>query len=715
MKKSSKNRIVDIPNILLFSLTVFLGAFLLFQVQPIIGKYILPWFGGSSSVWTTAILFFELVLLFGYFYAYMLTKLSVKRQIFFHATVLSLIAMLLIPLFFFWHSPITPPLYFKPADSIPPVVQVLMILLLSVGLPYFILSTTSSLLQRWFSIVNRGKSPYRLYALSNAGSLIGILSYPFLIEILLPIRLQGVVWGVGFVIYAVLMLSIARMVALRGKSIKTPSTTKVTKHEGYSLANNYAVWVVLPILSSVILLATTNKITQGVAPVPFLWLVPLGLYLVSFILAFDSPRWYWRWLYPYAFIASAVGAIWITIDLQSVGTNFAIYLMFLFTSFMLLHGELYRSRPVPEKLNLYYFLIALGGAIGGAIVAIVAPNVFPDFWEFQLGIFLAAAVAVTVIASHIRYILEKVPSGLRFEKVIIPAFYFLATASLFGGVYYYFSTHAVEKNLVMQSRNFYGTIGINRESDENGDYLLLYNGDITHGSQYLSERIRTRPTQYYGTNSGAGLAIYGHRKRVHEVNGLRIGVVGLGVGTLATYGREGEEVAFYEINPEVVDVAYDYFNYLGDSRADVAIVIGDARLEMEKEVQAGKEPYDVLLIDAFTDDAIPVHLLTKEAFGTYLSLLENESGILGIHISNRYLDLFPVVQRIADEYGLTYALIESDGADYQVSSATWVLLSENQEALSDTLIQTAKSEEEDVRQVDLWTDDYSNLFQVLDF
>jgi hypothetical protein len=421
-----------------FAISVFLGAFLLFQVQPVIGKYILPWFGGSSSVWITSVLFFEVLLLFGYFYAYIVTQMPLKRQIFVHSTLLLFSGSVIVLLFFLWNSPITPPLGFK-FDSIPPIMQVFLILGVSVGLPYFMLSTTSSLLQRWYSMVQQKNSPYRLYALSNAGSLIGILSYPFLFEILFSLRVQGIGWSLGYIIYTAFLIWIARITiknAREEKQAKKSATEEIP--EKSSGASAYTFWFLLPFLSSIILLATTAKITQAVAPMPFLWLLPLGLYLLSFVLCFDSRRWYWRWFYPYFFIASAIGAIWISLNMQSVLINLSVFSAFLFSTFMLLHGELYDYRPEPKRLNLYYFFIALGGAVGGVMVAVVAPLVLKDYYEFYIGIYLVTVIAIIVMSEGISWIGKRYRMRGQISGVLRGAFLFIATAALLGSIVYLF-------------------------------------------------------------------------------------------------------------------------------------------------------------------------------------------------------------------------------------------------------------------------------------
>jgi MFS family permease len=699
-----------------FYLSVFLGAFLLFQVQPVISKYILPWFGGSSSVWTTSVLFFEVMLLVGYLYAYLLTKLRLRLQIIIHIVLLILILSILVVLTFFWESAITPPVTTKLEESVPPVVQILALLFISVGLPYFLLSTTSSLLQRWFSYVKGNQLPYTLYAISNAGSLLGILAYPFVIELIFPIKIQGAVWTGGFVVYAFLLFVCALYTWQQQSLVQNTRKASEKQHAEIIAKPTYKVllyWLFLPTITSLVLLATTNKMTQSVAPVPFLWLLPLGIYLLSFILSFSSIKMYFRNLYAALTLLSAVAAIVVTVDPQSLIVNLVCYVAFLFSAFMLLHGELYRLKPHPSYLNLYYFLIALGGAIGGFAVVVIAPLVFNTYWEYYLGIYIVSLIAISVLLVLVFSVLnillrrKRLKAGQKTTAIVLAS---IALVCFIIG-YNYITSDFI--NAKKQLRNFYGTVSVEESTNQGEDIVTLYNGDISHGSQFTSVDLRKKPTTYYGNKSGIGLALNNHPKRAAGGN-LNVGIVGLGVGTLAVYGESGDHFIFYEINPVVVDLAYSDFTYLSDSKAKIDIVLGDARLSMEQQLKTNKvEKFDILVIDAFTDDAIPVHLLTKEAFGIYRSLLKPD-GILAIHISNKFLRLEPVVTAMADFYNMQYGIVESDEDDYDIASATWVLLSDNRKFFEKNAVENATYVLENSAEKILWTDDYSNLFQLVE-
>lgn len=698
-----------------FILSTFVGAFLLFQVQPIITKYILPWFGGSSSVWITALLFFQIVLLLGYSYTFLLTRFKKNIQVIFHFMLVLLATALIVTLYSRWQSPITPPLEWKFSNTISPIIQVVGILAISVGLPYFILSTTSTLLQKWFSSVG---SPYPLYALSNFGSLLGIVSYPFLIEPWLSLSSQGLWWSNGFVVYSIL-LSIC-CISVGMKSFKISSIKKGGSHVE---RKRCALWVFLSTASSLMLLSTTYEISQSVAAVPFLWLLPLSLYLLSFIVCFSGTRWYWRNVYSYTFFLSAffVMALSIqTIVSLSLVLELVIYSVLLFSSFMLCHGKLYHLKPHIWDLNLYYLLIAAGGALGGVIAGIFAPLFFKGPWEFYLGISLCGMTAtLTLFQDKQSFLYQSMMHRVFTSKkemysaivLFFVTFFFLFS---FIDTYKYKSGYTS----VQTFRNFYATLRVTKKEtkDPHVSYLSLINGKITHGAQFDSGPLRTLPTMYFSKKTGVGLAIlnYPERTSVSQENGLSIGIIGLGIGTLAAYGSKGDYMKFYEINPEVEKIARSYFTYLKDSSAKIDIVIGDGRISLEKEVKDSTiPPYDILVVDAFSDDAIPVHLLTKEAFDTYLKRLSAIHGLLAIHISNRYVNLLPVLVRIAEHFGMELALIETSTKE-ETAASQWVLLTHDKEYFKAPAIAHAKSAlPKHAIKIPLWTDDYSNLFQIL--
>jgi len=642
------------PAVWLYALTIFLSAFLLFQVQPLMGKWILPWFGGGPAVWTVCLLFFQTVLLAGYGYAHLVrTRLGERGQALVHAAVIVGAVLLL---------PIAPSAGWKPDGAEEPTWRVLGVLGASVGLPYFALSATSPLLQAWFSAARPGASPYRLYALSNAGSLLALASYPFLIEPALRLRSQAAVWSAGFAAFAA-----------------------------------------LPACGSVLLLAITNQVCADVGVLPFLWVLPLGLYLVSFILSFHSERIYQRAVFWPLLVLAAPAVLWllhenVDVDLlwQVVGYGSA-----LFVCCMVCHGELARLKPSPRHLTSFYLTASAGGALGGLLVALVAPLVFDAYFELHVGLWACFALAVAAFwrerAPHRRW--------RRWAAVLFGIGNLAVLAAVATGLA--FDVHRQGGGALSTSRSFYGILRVTENEDftNEGVYYSLRHGSILHGCQYVSEPLRFQPTTYYGETSGVGLALL--NRRCGEP--MNVGVVGLGVGTLAAYGQPGDTYRFYEINPEVRRLATTWFTYLADSAAECEVVMGDARLSLEREAPQG---YDVLALDAFTGDAIPLHLLTAEAFEIYRRHLKPD-GVLAVHISNRFLDLEPVVLALAERFGMAAAVIDIDEEEREeLSTSTWVLVTADREFLECPAIQDAAAEPGPIVSR-LWTDDFSDLFNIL--
>lgn len=685
---------------LLFATTIFLSAFLLFQVQPIISKYILPWFGGTSAVWTTAMLFFQTFLLLGYAYILLLAKWSLKKQIVLHAVLVLVITGILLFLFGTWKAPILPGIGFKLSDSYSPIVQVLVLLTVSVGLPYFLLSTTSVLLQKWFGMTATTKSPYPLYALSNAASLLALLSYPILIEPFLPLQQQGFLWGVGFVAYGVtLVLCCLRMFFAHATTVPKQKATAVVITK-----RSISIWLFLSATATMMFLAVTTLLTQSVAPIPFLWILPLSIYLLSFILCFSGAHWYWRNVYAYLF---AVTAPWLLIfslsTVPSVWFGIVVCSLALFSACMLCHGELYQRKPAPVYLDRYYVFIALGSVISGVFVGIIAPLVFRGFWEIYIAVYLAFFVAIVALVHYKqsfvyrhyrRFFLSErevyACLGIGFPVVVI----------MLGFVITFLSQY----KLVGSWRDFYGVVDVKERSTPHGKLSVLFHGNIIHGVQYATGPKRYRANSYYGDGTGVRDAIvYAKRK-----NNISVGVLGLGVGTLAAFGRKGDIYTFYEISQQVVDIAHDKFTYLKDTPAKTEIIVGDGRLAMAKETNPRK--FDVIVLDAFSGDAIPVHLLTKEAFELYLTRL-NPDGIIAVNITNNYVNLKPLLVQVAHAFDLEYAFIYTPRmAD--TYAAEWGLLTRDKAALQSSVIQRTK-QHGSYPSVSLWTDDYSNLFQLL--
>jgi len=681
-----------------------LGSFLLFQVQPIISKYILPWFGGTTAVWITAMLFFQTFLLLGYAYVLLLSKVSLKKQIGLHALVVIIFSAVVFLFASHWQAPILPDIQLKPDDSIPPLLQVLAVLSISVGLPYFLLSTTSVLLQKWFSALPSKRSPYVLYALSNAASLMALLSYPVLIEPFLPLRLQGVWWGIGFGAYAVFLLLCCGQTFFLAKKQKTKASVKRIE-----ISQKQAmIWLFFSATATLMLLAITTIQTQSIAPIPFLWILPLSLYLLSFILCFSGGKWYWRNFYAYLFFATAPLVLIFSLShAPSILLGIVVYSLSLFSCCMLCHGELYHQKPHPSRLDTFYVLIALGSVISGIFVGVIAPLLFKGFWEIYLAFYSSFFVALLALISYKdSLVFRRMHMFFTSEKevylclaigfpVILAAMAFLLT---------WMSGY----DSLEQWRSFYGVLTIKERHLSNTTQKYLLHGNIIHGVQFTSTAQRYKPTTYYGEKSGGGLALRQYQKQKKH---MKVGLIGLGIGTLAAYGRSGDIYTFYEINPQVVSVANEKFTYLKDSKAKTDVILGDGRLSLATEVQANKPKLDLLVIDAFSDDAIPMHLLTKEAFEIYLQRIDPQSGIIAVHISNNYINLRPLLIEVAKHFGLSYAIITSRVSGHDLQSE-WVLLTKNTSLLQSPTIAKAK-ENRPQKQVTLWTDDYSNLFQLL--
>jgi len=672
---------------LVFAAAVFSSAFLLFLVQPLLGKYILPWFGGSPSVWTTCMLLFQLLLFFGYGYAHLLSCLSPRRQAFVHISLL---------LGALWTLPITPAAAWKPTDISNPTGQIILLLLACVGLPYFLLSATGPLLQSWFARSQPGVSPYRLYALSNVGSLLALLAYPFLIERWLSKPNQTWAWSGAFVLFAALCALCAILAGRTNR--RTVATDDSRAADGSASAPTFdmiGAWFSLAMIASMLLLATTNQVCLDVAVIPFLWVIPLALYLLTFIFCFDGEHWYRRRLFLAVALVTMPMAWFLTL-LPANGSlllQLGIYFAALFSGCMFCHGELVRLKPESRYLTLFYLTISAGGSCGGLFVGLLAPAVFIEYFEFQLAI-----VGFVLLAL---FVLLRESINVRARKAVG-----LTAMVVWGlGLALFVAMGRHDARYLDIDRNFYGTLKVEREVAR-GSYRaprLLIHGRIVHGAQNVaSANRRMEPTTYYGRQSGVGVA-FAHVNRKPQ---RHVGVIGLGIGTLATYGREGDRFRFYEINPAVVDFAKSYFTFLAKCPAEHTCVVGDARLELEREAP---QAFDLLVLDAFSGDAIPVHLLTREAFAVYLQHLSPE-GLLACHISNVHFDLLPVLAGIADELGLAVTQIDSEGnpAAFQ-TDATWVILARDSTDLPKA--ENARSLNE-VRRT-YWTDDRNNLFEVL--
>ena len=679
-----------------FSLTIFWGAFLLFLVQPLIARFILPWFGGGPAVWTTCMLFFQLLLLGGYAYAHFrISRLTPRRQVITHLVLLALAVALL---------PITPGDAWKPTDGSHAAGHILLLLLGCLGLPYLVLSATGPLLQAWFSKANPGVSPYRLYALSNVGSLLALLIYPFYLEPQLSRQAQADGWSWGLAIYAGLTawcgLKVWKSAAADGE------TAKQAEAEAPASAGRQLLWFALPACGVMLLLAITNKLCQDIAVVPFLWVLPLSLYLLSFIISFDSPRWYHRafWIPLLAVLLGLVVQNLYKAESHPDITPLAtLYLGTLFVACMVCHGEVYRLRPGASRLTGFYLSLSAGGAAGGLFVALVAPFVFPDYFELHLALFLTAALVLVVLRQDSTLPLRE---GRARWAWAVP---FVALAALGYGLADVATTSL--RGSLSTTRGFYGVLKVNDNDagNEGLHHLTLQHGATIHGLQYVDAEKRTDPSSYYTSTSGIGRLLRAHKPG----GGRRVGAIGLGCGTLAAWGRAGDTFRFYEINHDVAHLATSTFTYLKDSKAKTELVMGDARLSMELEAN---QQYDVIVLDAFSSDAIPVHLLTLEAFDHYQRHLKPDGAIV-VHVSNRYLDLHPVVYRIADKIGFPAITIDDNDTAYEDAGfygSDWIIMTRNQVLLQQPLLKDVTKETvEFPARIMYWTDERSDLLSIL--
>jgi spermidine synthase len=664
--------VTNTAGIIPYAVSVFMSATLLFLIQPIVAKQLLPWFGGGAGVWLVCLVFFQTVLLFGYWYAHWsVESLSRKAQVLTHIAllVLSTLAVCL-----------TRGAQSHPAVVGHPALVALSLLASSIGAPYFVLSSTSPLLQAWFAAPERGSVPYRLFALSNLGSLLALLAYPFVIEPTLDTRVQIELWRVA---YAVFALACA-WVALRAWRVPTACPVGQSHGRFRAGAGRRATWVLLPACACMLLLAVTNELCQDIAPVPLLWIAPLAIYLASFILCFEyeglfRPRVY-TVLVPLALMA--VLLIPAHPDIRTLGVP--IFLSGLFVLCMFCHGQLVQLKPESRGLTSFYLSVSLGGALGGLFAGLLAPAIFPDYFELRV------AVSIGLVL-FLRFLL-----GYSSKT-------FLAICGSLALVLLYISSGLAGGTILFRGRNFYGVLSVREKNTPAGKVRTMYHGTTAHGGQVLTDALRGEPGYYYGRESGVGIAL------LAPATARRVGIVGLGVGTIAAYGRPGDVYRFYELNPMVERLARSSFTFLRDSNATVQTVPGDARLSLEGEPP---QNFDVLILDAFSGDSVPVHLLTREAFQCYFRHLKAD-GVIAVHISSNYLDLDPVVTNIAAAFGRIALRVRSAGQpDREVMPAEWILITRQGE-FSSKLESKKLAEILAPTHARLWTDQYSNIVGVL--
>lgn len=674
----------------LFGITILFSACLLFLVQPLISKLILPWFGGSAAVWTTCMLFFQAGLLLGYLYAHALvTALSPKFQAVLHTALLagSLLAL-----------PILPNAMWQPNPGEDPTWRVFGVLAISVGLPYVLLSSTSPLLQSWFTRTHKGVLPYRYFALSNAGSLVALLSYPVLVEPRLTGHRQAWFWSCAFALFAILCIGTACLAAAQPNS-----SAKMAEPDAPVSPFSIFLWLALPACASALLLAVTNLLTQNVAPMPLLWVLPLSLYLLTFILCFESSRWYKRWLFlplslpALGFLGQGSGPQ----RYESIRWTVVVLCTALFVCCMCCHGELAQLRPGARRLTGYYLCLSAGGVAGGLFVALLAPHLFSANYEYPIA-FCGCALLLLAVAwrNYGRWIRDR--TGL-------PLWVLAFAATAMVSIDLCRESYAEINGARLLVRNFYGALRVvDILNDDQVQERELVHGTIVHGIQLLSPGLRHHPATYYSPDSGIGLTW----DTLAPSGPLKMGVVGLGAGTLAAYGRKGDTIRFYEINPQVLAIATTQFTFLADCPARHDVVLGDARLVLERQPS---QQFDILTIDAFSGDAIPVHLLTREAFEMYWRHLK-PNGVLVVHVSNRYINLAPVVALAARELGKIARQVDTtDDEETAAYASSYVLVTSRAGFFDSTLLENASYNIDIPPGMRPWTDDFSNLWQVMRF
>jgi len=668
---------------ILLSATVFLSAFLLFIVEPLFAKLILPWFGGSAAVWSTCLVFFQCALLLGYLYADITSRrLPPVQQSFLH------IALLLASLFFLT---IAPHSSWRPQQGSDPAWRILGLLTASIGLPFVLLSATSPLMQMWYVRRNSAAEPYHLFALSNFASMLALLSFPLLIEPHIASHKQAVLWSVLFAIF-VILCSMAAWNARRSITVELASPSEPTGPAAAPSAREKLLWLGLSACGSMLLLSITNHLLENIAPVPLLWVLPLALYLLTFTVAFSRRRLYSRWLMV-RLLAVALGSVGYAVYKPSFATSVQLGVPFfgigLFVCCLFCHGELALHRPAVRYVTLFYLMISLGGALGAIFVGLVAPRLFASIYEFPLTLVFIAVLAM---------------AALWREGWLPRIFWAVAAAALM--VVLVRNMLSYQEDTILSVRNFYAPLSVKQlKNSLEEPYRALYHGRIEHGAQFVNPPLSLLATMYYAPDSGVGLAL------THCCpNAKRVGAIGLGAGTLAAYGKTSDYFRFYEINPQVVAIAESSFSYLRDSPARIDVVLGDARLSLQNEAP---QQFDVLAVDAFSGDAIPVHLLTKEAMEIYLRHLKPE-GVLAFHTSSEYLYLSPVVQLLADDAGYSTRWITGSYNQLKlVATSNWVLVTRNGRFLNDVDSLSYHRPILVPPHLRLWTDDYNNLFQIL--
>ena len=624
-------------------------------------------------------MFFQSVLLAGYAYADLTTRLGARRQALLH------VALLIVSLACL---PIIASSGWKPRGEEEPISRILLLLVATIGLPYFLLSTTTPLLQSWYWRRWQQNVPYRLFALSNFASLLALLGFPVLFEPVFDLGQLGWGWSILFAVFALLCAGTA-WVSINGfdpvVSDAAPKAAKAIQ------VRDQLLWLALSAMGSVMLLAVTNHVTQNVSSVPFLWVLPLALYLITFILVFDHPRWYLRTALLAALVAllPAMAYYIPSLDLRVAAP---LYMVGMFVACMVCHGELARLKPDPAHLTRFYLMMSLGGALGAVLVAVIAPLVLRGYFELGVALVLLGALFAVRVRGVAKW---GVLAVLGATIVLVVR----------GGDDY-------TRGIRVMERDFYGVV---RTADHLSPvpYRSMYHGAIMHGGQLLGDSFRNTPADYFSPDSGYG-RVFTSLREMNPRKPLNVGVIGLGAGVIAAWMKPGDALTFYEISPRVVDIARREFTYLADTPAKTELVMGDGRLSLEREPARG---YDVLGIDAFSGDSIPMHLVTREAMALYVKHLKPD-GVIVFQATNRYIDLLPVVKRLAAEFGFEALNISDspdaeDGPEYWYSSTDQVIVTRNRKLLEWGRIAEAAEQIEERGDLPVFTDAHHNLLRIL--
>jgi hypothetical protein len=680
---------------LAFAATMLLAGFLLFQVQLVLGKFILPWFGGSAATWLVCMLFFQAALLVGYAYAYALTlPFPIRRQAQLQMAILVVSLALL---------PISPSDAWKPTNASDPTWRILIMLAACVGLPYIALATTTPLLSRWLAHIDPTLNPVRFFAASNIGSFLGLLSYPFLFERLLASADQTRWWSWAYVLY-VALFAVCAWLTLAGAQREDRAQSKWRSGAG---RQPFALWIGYSALGSALLLATTNAVTQFAAVVPFLWVVPLSCYLLTFVITFGYPNAYDRTVFGVLFLVSAGTTLALPVPESSfrLFTQIVLQAMTLFAGGMICHGEMVRLQPPPAALPRFYLAVAAGGALGGMGIVLGAPLLFSDFFEHPIVLVAIAAVTLlhlfTTTDGKMRWVVGAVAA--------IAGIYFLGGLAM---------RDEVKGNTVVERiRNFYGVVKIVRSYEDNELRLSLFQAGIDQGGQYQKHERKMDAICGFDWGSGLGMALAYHAKR--RASGpqtpLRIGVIGMGAGMVATLGRDGDTLRYYELNPAVLELTSRHFTFIKDSKAKVDVLLGDARLVLERQLKAGdRQNFDVLVLDAFRGASPPMHLMTREAFSIYFGHLA-ENGILAVNFELDTFEVAPLHRGLARRFDTNVGWFETR-QDNEACQApiSWALYTRDPDFFGAPVVRKAVSPwRDDGKSVLVWTDQDSNLMSII--